>query len=219
MTALLAIATLAIGGPAIAAPAVEPPSRLSKPSATALSASEIEVRWKAPRSDGGKAVARYQVRVYKGTKLIDIETVKASKRALSIAELKAGTKYTVSVRAKNVAGWSTSSSKDTVRTLTENQSAVVEAAKSYLTMGGWSPSLMMEQLEFDFSAKLSRFAVNHIKPTTNWKVEAAQSAQEYVDQRTGLGLPRFSRQELIDQLLSVGFSSKQAQFGVSAVGY
>lgn len=47
----------------------------------------------------------------------------------------------------------------------------------------------------------------------DWKQQAALKAQDYLDTMS------FSREELLDQLESEGFTSEQAEYGVSAVGY
>lgn len=202
---------------------IQAPGKVKKPTASAKGKTSISVEWKAPKSLGGPKVAGYEVRVYKGSKLIDTVAAKASKRSVSLTKLKAGTTYKIAVRAKNAAGWSSLSAKDTVTTkkqavakpsapVTLAQRNAVESAKSYLSFMAFSRSGLIDQLEFEgFSTKDATFAVDYVSP--NWNRQAAEKAQAYLD------FMAFSRQGLVDQLLFEGFTPKQAEFGVEAVGY
>ena len=53
--------------------------------------------------------------------------------------------------------------------------------------------------------------MDHIE--VDWMEQAAKAAQNYLD------FSSFSKQGLIDQLEFEGFTSEQAAYGVSAVGY
>ena len=61
-----------------------------------------------------------------------------------------------------------------------------------------------------FSKKDAVVAVNAIKP--NWRKEAVESAQSYLD------LSGFSRSGLIDQLEYEGFTPAQANYAANKVG-
>jgi hypothetical protein len=92
------------------------------------------------------------------------------------------------------------------------QQQAVESAQSYLDMGGFSRTGLVQQLTFEgFSSADAEFAVNYINP--DWNAQAAQSAQSYID------MGGFSREALIEQLVYEGFTQAQAAYGASAVGY
>ena len=93
---------------------------------------------------------------------------------------------------------------------TTGQEQAVETAQSYLDMGGFSRTGLIEQLGFEgFSKAEAKYAVDHINP--NWNKQAEQSAQSYLD------MGGFSRSALIDQLVFEGFTRSQAEHGVNAV--
>jgi hypothetical protein len=63
----------------------------------------VTVSWKPPAHAGGLTLKRYQIAIYQGSKKVDTETVKATKRRL-VLTLASG-KYSFEVRAKNADGW------------------------------------------------------------------------------------------------------------------
>ena len=70
----------------------------------------------------------------------------------------------------------------------------------------------MDQLEFEqFSEEDAIFAADHCG--ADWNEQAAMKAKSYLDHFA------FSRDQLIDQLESEGFTESQAEYGVQAVGY
>ena len=90
------------------------------------------------------------------------------------------------------------------------QQQAVESAQSYIDMGGFSRTGLVEQLVYEgFSSADAEFAVNYINP--DWNAQAAQSAKSYID------MGGFSRQALIEQLVYEGFTQAQAAYGASAV--
>jgi hypothetical protein len=85
-------------------------------------------------------------------------------------------------------------------------------AEAYLSMGGFSRSGLIKQLEFEgFSAEDSTYAVDNL--TVNWDDQAAMKAKAY------LGMMGFSHSGLVKQLEFDGFTPEQAQYGASAAGY
>ena len=94
------------------------------------------------------------------------------------------------------------------------QREALEAAKSYLSLGSFSRTGLIEQLSSEYGEGFTRaeavWAVNHVK--ANWKAEAVEAARSYL--KTG----SFSRAGLIDQLSSPygeGFTRAQAVYAVS----
>jgi hypothetical protein len=92
------------------------PHKPSKPSVTSKTRSSIKIAWKKP-SNGGSAVTKYKVRLYKGAKLIKTVTVNASKRTATFKKLKSKTGYKISVQAGNAIGYSKTSTKTVLKTL------------------------------------------------------------------------------------------------------
>jgi hypothetical protein len=97
---------------------------------------------------------------------------------------------------------------------TFGQREALEAAKSYLSSGGFSRAGLIHQLESpygeDFSHAEAVWGVNHAH--ANWNAEAVQAAKSY------LGSGHFSRAGLIHQLESPygdHFTHAQAVYGVS----
>ncbi|WP_373483058.1 Ltp family lipoprotein [Acetobacterium sp.] len=62
-----------------------------------------------------------------------------------------------------------------------------------------------------FSTEDSTYAADNCG--TNWNEQAAKKTKSYLD------FTSFSRDGLIDHLLYEGFTSDQAEYGVTAVGY
>jgi Host cell surface-exposed lipoprotein len=97
--------------------------------------------------------------------------------------------------------------------MTASEASAVQDAQQYLsTVGGFSQSGLIQQLEYDqFSAADATFAVNYINP--NWNTEAAQDAQNYMNTVGG-----FSCGSLLQQLEYDGFTQSQAEYGTNSVG-
>lgn len=73
-------------------------------------------------------------------------------------------------------------------------------------------SSLVEQLEYEgYPHDDAVYAVDNCG--ADWNEQAALKAQSY------LSYSPFSRQELIDQLIFEGFTTAQAEYGVSQVGY
>jgi hypothetical protein len=68
------------------------------------------VRWKAPASDGGRPITRYTATAGPGGKTC---TAEGSKGSCTIKRLKDSTRYRVTVRARNVAGFGPASARST----------------------------------------------------------------------------------------------------------
>lgn len=96
-------------------------------------------------------------------------------------------------------------------TMTVSQESAVSSAESYLRLGGFSRSGLIEQLQYEeYSKADAEFAVDHID--VDWREQAAESAASYMD------ISSFSRGGLIDQLEYEGFTSEQANHGADSVG-
>jgi hypothetical protein len=94
---------------------------------------------------------------------------------------------------------------------TVSQEQAVISADGYLTMGGFSRSGLIGQLEYEgFSTDDATFAVDALSP--DWDEQAAISAAGYME------MGGFSAQSLLDQLLYEGFTQEQAAHGVATVG-
>jgi len=101
--------------------------------------------------------------------------------------------------------------------MTVAQQQAVESAKSYLSIGGFSRTGLIEQLSSSagegFSEADAIFAVDDVQ--VNWNEEAVESAKSY------MSVGGFSRTGLIEQLSSSageGFTSAQAVHAANAVG-
>jgi Host cell surface-exposed lipoprotein len=98
------------------------------------------------------------------------------------------------------------------------QKQVIDAAKSYLSMGsGFSRSGLIEQLHSKagggFPKAVAAYAVNHLH--VDWNQQAVESA------KGSLSMGGFSRNSLINQLSSKageGFTRAQAAYAVNKVG-
>lgn len=85
------------------------------------------------------------------------------------------------------------------------------AAESYLQMGGFSRTGLLEQLAYEgFTAKDAEHAVKNM--SVDWREQAALSAASYVE------MGGFSRAGLVDQLLYEGFTQDEAEYGVDQAG-
>jgi hypothetical protein len=111
--------------------------------------------------------------------------------------------------------------KDVVRATapayTVSQEQAIEAAQSYIDMGGFSKKGLIKQLSSKygegFPLKDAMFAVEHV--SVNWYAEAVQSARSYLE------MGGFSRNSLIHQLESAygeQFTHAQALYAVRKVG-
>ncbi|MFE6971614.1 Ltp family lipoprotein [Isoptericola sp. NPDC057653] len=91
------------------------------------------------------------------------------------------------------------------------QANAVASAQSYLEMGGFSKSGLMDQLEFEgYSKADAKYAVAHVD--VDWDEQAEIAAKNYMDTQS------FSRSGLVDQLEFDGFTAKQAEHGADSVG-
>ncbi|GAA5039048.1 fibronectin type III domain-containing protein [Microbacterium fluvii] len=92
--------------------AVTPSTVTSAPRSVKATAGtkKATVSWTAPSSTGGATVTNYKVTASPGGKSV---TVSGSARKATVTGLKSGTKYTFTVKAKNVRGWSAASAKST----------------------------------------------------------------------------------------------------------
>ncbi|MGV8973085.1 MAG: Ltp family lipoprotein [Rhodoglobus sp.] len=95
------------------------------------------------------------------------------------------------------------------------------SAQSYLSVKGFSRSGLVEQLSSEYGEGYpiadAEFAVARLEAEggVDWNAEAAESAKSYMEFKS------FSRQGLLDQLTSEygeGFTSEQAEYGVSTTG-
>ena len=95
--------------------------------------------------------------------------------------------------------------------LTVAQENAIGQAESYLDMGGFSESGLIQQLKFEgYSKKDATLAVQSVE--VDWNEQAAIAAENYMN------TSNFSRSGLIDQLEYEGFTSKQATHGADSVG-
>ena len=112
---------------------------------------------------------------------------------------------------------STASHKD-APSMTTAQKAALQSAPSYLSMGGFSRTGLIQQLSSKagegFKMADAVWAVKHANP--DWNAQAVQSAKSYMD------MGGFSKASLIQQLTSKsgeGFTPAQAAFAAHKVGY
>lgn len=98
--------------------------------------------------------------------------------------------------------------------LSLSQEQAIVSAQSYLTtVGGFSRSGLIDQLEYEgFSTADAEFAVDYLD--VDWREQAVISAESYMENVGG-----FSRQGLIDQLEYEGFSTKNAEYAADQVGF
>ena len=97
------------------------------------------------------------------------------------------------------------------------QEQALDAAKSYLDMGGFSKAGLIEQLTSSagegFEMADARWAVRHAH--ADWNEQAVESAKSYLD------MGGFSRESLIEQLTSSAgeqFTLAQATYAADQVG-
>ena len=100
--------------------------------------------------------------------------------------------------------------------LTTEQEQAVESARSYVDLGGFSRTGLIQQLSSKagegFPHKVAVFAVDYLH--VDWKKEAVESAKSYLE------LGGFSRASLLQQLSSKageGFTRAQAEYAVRKV--
>ena len=100
--------------------------------------------------------------------------------------------------------------------MTSGQENALEAARSYLDMGGMSKKGLIQQLSSSagdgFTRAEARFAAKHVG--ADWKKEAVEAAQSYLD------MGGMSRQGLYEQLSSAAgeeFTPAQARYAVDKV--
>jgi hypothetical protein len=100
--------------------------------------------------------------------------------------------------------------------LTTEQEQAVESARSYVDLGGFSRTGLIQQLSSKagegFPYKVAVFAVDYLH--VDWKKEAVESAKSYLE------LGGFSRASLLQQLSSKageGFTRAQAEYAVKKV--
>lgn len=88
----------------------------------------------------------------------------------------------------------------------------LKKAKSYISVGDFSYSSLIEQLEYEgYSHDEAIYGADNCG--ADWNAEAAGKANSYMDAMA------FSRKGLIDQLLYEGFTQEQAEYGAASVGY
>ena len=104
--------------PTVTTPTVKKtaPNKPKKPRITTKTKSSVKVVWSKP-NNGGAAITKYKLRLYKGSKLVKTVTVKASNRAAKFSKLKSKTGYKISVQAGNKLGYSKVSNKVSLKTL------------------------------------------------------------------------------------------------------
>jgi len=104
--------------PTVTTPTVKvtAPNKPKKPRITTKTKSSVKVVWSKP-NNGGAAITKYKLRLYKGSKLVKTVTVKASNRAAKFSKLKSKTGYKISVQAGNKLGYSKVSNKVSLKTL------------------------------------------------------------------------------------------------------
>ena len=91
------------------------------------------------------------------------------------------------------------------------QESARRSAESYVELGGFSRSGLIDQLKYEgFSKKDATYGADAVG--ANWKQEALESAQSYLD------MSGFSRSGLIDQLEYEGFTPAQAAYAANKVG-
>ncbi|MEU4386607.1 Ltp family lipoprotein [Promicromonospora sp. NPDC023805] len=101
------------------------------------------------------------------------------------------------------------SADEPAETVAQEQARI--SAESYLLMGGFSRTGLLEQLAYEgFTAADAEHAVASV--SVDWREQAAISAASYVE------MGGFSRAGLIDQLLYEGFSQDEAEYGVDQAG-
>jgi hypothetical protein len=111
---------------------LQAPGRPAAPAVSPTSATSAKVVWKSPKSAGGPAVTGYQVRVYRGSRVVQTVDVAPGTRSATVTGLEGRTGYGVVVRAKNGVGFSASSARSSVTT--KDWSAASKwAAKKYGT--------------------------------------------------------------------------------------
>ena len=96
--------------------------------------------------------------------------------------------------------------------MTVSQEQAFLSAESYVSLGGFSRSGLIGQLEYEgFPTSDAGYAVDSLN--VDWNEQAAQSAASYME------MGGFSATSLLDQLLYEGFTDEQAEYAVSSVGF
>ncbi len=94
---------------------------------------------------------------------------------------------------------------------TLSQTNARRTADDYLDYSAFSPSGLIEQLEFEgYSNGDAAYAVDALG--VDWNEQAAKMANDYLDYSA------FARSGLIEQLEFEGFTPEQAEYGVSTTG-
>ena len=84
-------------------------------------------------------------------------------------------------------------------------------AKQYLEYSAFSPSGLVQQLEYEgFSNEEATAAVQGLN--VDWSTQASRMAREYMEYSA------FSRSGLVDQLVYEGFTAEQADAAATSVG-
>jgi hypothetical protein len=92
------------------------PARMSEPSASGIHRDSATVSWHGAIVKAGTPVSRYEVRVLSGSTVVETLNIAPSARSVHLVKLKAHTRYTVLVRARNFAGAPSWSPAHTLRT-------------------------------------------------------------------------------------------------------
>lgn len=105
------------------------------------------------------------------------------------------------------------SEEETTEAATTGESNALSKAGSYLyDLGGFSKKRLKEQLKYEgFTDSECDYAIKNCG--ADWKEQAAQKAQSYMDTSS------FSKERLRDQLEYEGFNKKQINYALKQVGY
>lgn len=88
----------------------------------------------------------------------------------------------------------------------------MQSAKSYISMGGFSRSGLIKQLQFEkFSTADATYGADN--SGANWTEQADESAASYMN------MGGFSAGSLLQQLKFEGFTAAQAAHGVASAGF
>lgn len=94
---------------------------------------------------------------------------------------------------------------------TTSQGSAVQSAKTYVSMGGFSRTGLIHQLEFEkFSTADATYGADN--SGANWTKAADESAATYME------MGGFSAGSLLTQLKFEGFTAAQAAHGVASAG-
>lgn len=177
-----------------AAPAVSTPAAATAPAASTVSATAAPTAAQiAAKKAAQKAAHRQAVKAAKAARVAARKAKAAAKRAIAHQRALAA-----------------------IGTPAARQQAI-EAAQSYLSMGGFSYAGLIQQLDSSagngFTSALATFAVENVQ--VNWNQQAVDAAKSYMQ------MGGFSRTSLIQQLDSSagnGFTLAQATFAANHVG-